>query len=494
MPYNKIPDEVKYCDVISNKYSLSPIMYKNIHITSKKAVKISELLMIGKPYDKGIEPGSQWYIKKSDKYLIRTKAVQEHSYLLYPKGDCIVPINPKKYCNMKIKQGDILLSKDSNIGEVAIIAKDECNNSMISGGLVKLNLKPEIDNFYVFAFLKHQIFKEQLEALCPKGATIKHAGERWMDCLIPFPSQDNKTEVVQYVSKLVQLIINKEYEITHKAQLIIDKIDSTLKNNQKSNTYIYQYPSIKEIEKEKRLDAAIYCKEYASKINLVENFSGGFMTPTEYGFKVIPGPSLEIKLLKTRIDSDSYIEGFYKLIIPTNISEYGTINKITYLGTKRNLPLLKKGDILFGEAGFQKGRSVVLTDDIDAITTNAHGLYARADKVDLKKSIYFRCIFDWYRKMRLVDLMAVGGSGGHFSPEYFDYIRIPKFDGTTIDCIVDLYYKPSNEKMDFKEKKEKLFKRDNELGIVQLSQEIEELKKELNIVLDKIVSDEVVKC
>lgn len=120
-----------------------------------------------------------------------------------------------------------------------------------------------------------------------------------------------------------------------------------------------------------------------------------------------------------------------------NISEFGTINKIQYLGTKKSLPLLKKGDILFGEAGFQKGRSIVLVDEIENCTTNAHGLYARRDDIDLKKSIFFRCIFDWYRNMKLIDLMAVGGSGGHFSPEYFDYIRIPKFPNEVIDEIVN---------------------------------------------------------
>ena len=68
------------------------------------------------------------------------------------------------------------------------------------------------------------------------------------------------------------------------------------------------------------------------------------------------------------------------------------------------MPLLHKGDIIFGEAGFQKGKSVVLTEEIMRCTTNAHGLFARCVPINMKKSYFFRCIFDWYRRQGLIDL------------------------------------------------------------------------------------------
>lgn len=198
---------------------------------------------------------------------------------------------------------------------------------------------------------------------------------------------------------------------------------------------------------------------------------------------------MEIKILKTRIDSDEYIPGFYKLLLPTNISEYGTVNKIQYLGTKKKLPLIKKGDILFGEAGFQKGRSIVLVDEIDNCTTNAHGLYARREDLDIRKSIYFRCVFDWYRNMGLIDLMAVGGSGGHFSPEYFDYIRIPKFPDQVIDTIVSQYSSTVdiNFGSNVKEMKDINL---NDYGIVQLDRKVKILKEYISGTISKILNDE----
>jgi hypothetical protein len=113
------------------------------------------------------------------------------------------------------------------------------------------------------------------------------------------------------------------------------------------------------------------------------------------------------------------------------------------LGTAKELPALTQGDVLFGEAGFGKGRTIVLIDAMDRATTNAHGLYARRTDGDLSESIFFRCIFHWYRSMRLIDLMAVGGSGGHFSPEYFDSLLIPRFPDDVREKIVRLYHSPA---------------------------------------------------
>jgi hypothetical protein len=176
---------------------------------------------------------------------------------------------------------------------------------------------------------------------------------------------------------------------------------------------------------------------------LITNYERGCRTPTAAGFIVTPGPSLEIKILLTRIDSDISKPGFYTLLIPANISEYGTMSKVTWLGTNKKLPLLNQGDILFGEAGFGKGRTIVLIDGMEHATTNAHGLYARRSDGDLTESIFFRCIFHWYRNMRLIDLMAVGGSGGHFSPEYFDSLLIPLFPDKLKEQIAKLYHSPA---------------------------------------------------
>jgi type I restriction enzyme S subunit len=245
-----------------------------------------------------------------------------------------------------------------------------------------------------------------------------------------------------------------------------------------------------------RFDAAIYSHEYKSKMWLMTNYARGCRTPTAAGFTVKPGPSLEIKILRTRLDSETPKPGFYTLLIPANISEYGTMSKIVWMGTAKQLPLLSQGDVLFGEAGFGKGRTIVLIDAMDRATTNAHGLYARRADGDLAESIFFRCIFHWYRSVRLIDLMAVGGSGGHFSPEYFDSLLIPRFPDALKAQIVSLYHSPAATPL----KPPSLGKfveyhrtRNAALGTWQLDAEMKALQAELAGVQELIIQGKSVK-
>lgn len=440
MNYLHVPEQITLKDIREKKVSLSPSMYRAVTIPTTTVKRVRDTLDTNNPFDEGIEPGSKWYLKHSTHHFIRTKALQEYSCLLYPKGDAIIPLNPKVFNHPNLCKGDILMSKDSNVGESAIIDDNHWDNHTFSSGLVRLH--PLIDRYYFFSFIKHRIFKAQLLAMAARGATITHAKNLWLDCFIPFPNQKNAGDVISYVASLMQAIIDKESTIRKRDAAITHLINEELRLEQEIILpLIYAYPGIKEIREQGRLDAAIYDYEYKRKIHRILNYQHGIMSPREMGFIITPGPSLEIKVLRSRIDSDIPIPGFYTLILPANISEYGTMNRIQYLGTSKKLPLLKQGDIIFGEAGFQKGRSIVLVEPYENCTTNAHGLYARRHDADLVSSIFFRCIFNWYRNTHLVDIMAVGGSGGHFSPVYFDdYIRIPKFSREKQQEIASLYH------------------------------------------------------
>ena len=104
--------------------------------------------------------------------------------------------------------------------------------------------------------------------------------------------------------------------------------------------------------------------------------------------------------------------------------------------------------------------------------TNAHGNRLRQNDGDIELSIYVRCILSWYKKFGLFDFMAVGGSGGHISPSYFDQILIPTFPDDVKKKIVELYYDENTKK-----------------GIWQLNEKRLSLLKELDVVLDHIIND-----
>jgi len=484
MKYLCVPSEVSLADLKTKTSSWSAGMYRRVEIPTLHTRAIRELIT---GYDRGSDPGSMYYLEKSTHYLIRTKALQAHSYLIYPKGGAITAINPRAFEDMALTDGDILLSKDSNVGECAMVDGERWRSHTLSGGIVRL--RPSINRHYLFAFLKHELFKTELLSMVPRGATIAHANDLWLDCRIPFPAQRDAADVIAYVAALTEAIVEKERAIYSRNEEIHEKIDVELASNQ-ADTFRYEQPTRDEVARLGRFDAAIYGYEYKSKIARILNYRHGYQTPSAAGFTITPGPSLEIKLLQTRIDSETPKPGFYELLIPANISEYGTMDAVTWLGTARKLPLLRAGDILFGEAGFHKGRSIVLIDEPDRATTNAHGLYARRRDGDLAQSIFFRCVFNWYRRQRLIDLMAVGGSGGHFSPDYFDFVLIPKFPEPLRRQVSYLYHNqtPPPARTATLTDFVAWHKEWNEgLGIWELDQELKALQRTLSEVQGQII-------
>lgn len=490
MKHLRVPREIALADLKTKSYSWSAGMYRRVEIPTRHTRTIRELIT---GYDKGSDPGSIYYMEKSTHYFIRTKSLKAHSYLISSKGGAITPINPRVFEDMALTDGDILLSKDSNVGECAIVDGTTWRNYTLSGGIVRL--RPSINRHYLFAFLKHVLFKTELLSMVPRGATIAHANELWLDCRIPFPSQRDADDVIAYVAALTEAVVEKEKAIRVRSDEILASVETELTANQTSS-FCYEHPTRDEIARLGRFDAAIYGYEYKTKIARILNYRRGYRTPSAAGFTIIPGPSLEIKLLLTRLDSETPKPGFYQLLIPANISEYGTMDAITWLGTARELPLLHAGDILFGEAGFHKGRSIVLIDEPERATTNAHGLYARRNDGDLAQSIFFRCIFNWYRSQRLIDLMAVGGSGGHFSPDYFDFVLIPKFPGALQDKIVRLYHNsvpPPEHKATLANFVAWHREWNKNLGIWELDREMKTLQQTLAAVQEEIIEGRTVK-
>ena len=154
MKYLRVPSEVMLANVKANSASWSAGMYRRVVIPTRKTCAVRDLLS---GYDKGCDPGSLHYLPRSTHYFVRTKALQPHSYLLCPKGDSIIPVNPRVFVDMGLRDGDILLSKDSNVGECAMVDGTAWSRHMLSGGIVRL--RPKINRYYLFAFLKHPLFR-----------------------------------------------------------------------------------------------------------------------------------------------------------------------------------------------------------------------------------------------------------------------------------------------------------------------------------------------
>jgi len=427
--------------ILHDKGFLSASMYSGETIRSPVYDELENFLNDKNPYEIGFEPSSRAYLSMpSDAAckFIRTKALSEDYYLTYFRGGAIIDLSPKFKGEFTVSEGDVLLSKDSNVGQVSIVPEGNWSKTYFSGGVVKLNIKR--DKFFLISFLKTKLFRNQVEGMTPRGATIKHAGTRWLKCKVPLPHQENAELLIDWISCISQAIIDCEQTIISKDNNINELVDTEIRNNQKSCTTTPNHiVSSKSVFESARFDGAFHSQECRQLLNLAKNYKNGSISPDSAGFDVIPGPTLEIKIIKKRLDSKVQLPGYYELFIPKNISEYGSMVKTSYLGTPVKLPYLKKGDVLVGEAGFKKGRSTIYLGKDSNATTNAHGLIIRKRTLNIKESIVFRCIINWYRSTGLFDLLAVGGSGGHLSPSYFPLLQLPQFPESIKNQLNDYY-------------------------------------------------------
>lgn len=398
---------------------------------------------------------------------------------------------PSSFVKMNLKAGDLVISKDSNIGEIVILDKDY-PNVMLSGALYKLPVTEH--KYYLLAMMKHAVFREQLDFIVPKGATIRHAKTLFLDCQIPMPN-NNADNVIKFIECLTQAIVNKQRLIKERHQAILALIEKELLDNQKNNNFSYDYPKIECIQENGRMDATFYSKYYKMLMFPVINYSYGYAPLTEQGLELKPGPSLEIKLLETRIDSDFFIKGFYRLITPKQILNTGVIDKERFIGTAKKIPTIKFGDILFGESG--TGRTMVYLDNCNNTINNAHAHILRPVKGEctLYEAITIRSIMQYYKEKGIIDCLTVGGNGGHLSPSYFNRVFIPNFPTKTQQDISKLYHNPitysmQNATLDNFPKIDEEF--NSQAGIYELDKTAKKLQIILNQAIENIINDEVV--
>lgn len=313
---------------------------------------------------------------------------------------------------------------------------------MFSGGVVRLH--PVCDRYYFFSFLKHPLFKAQLMAMTARGATITHAKTLWLDCIIPFPNQENADRVIRYVSALMEAIVDKEKEIRAKNSLIDKTIEEELVHHQDASiSFIYTLPTIGEIGVLDRLDVGMYSEDFKRKQFLITNYERGYGNREDWGFEIGRGQNLQISCIGKSIYSDEAKSNFYRLVAPTDISEYRTVLQFRYLGNKKELSLLRQGDVVFGAEGFCKGRAVIFADDVQKTITNIHGIIFHPKDGSIIKGIFLGCFLGYLRSIGLVDAIGAGGSGGSLAIEYFHHVPIPKFSVDKQSEIARLYQNQS---------------------------------------------------
>ncbi len=312
--YINIPQYATFNDIKSKNFSLSATQYKSFFIKNKNVVTVRDFLnrdLVRS--DLGSEVGSDAYVEKSNYAFIKTKALQAETYLLDINKESVQNIAPISFIDSNLKKGDLLISKDSNVGEIVILDKDY-PNTMLCGGIYKLPVTDK--KYYLLAFIKNEIFRQQIDFLVPRGSTIRHGKTKFLECKIPLPTK-NQDITIKYIELIMKAIINKEKKIAEKYSMCSDLIMNELKHNQKKRVFKYSLPNINEIINSERMDTKIYSKEYKQSIFYVENYSNGCFT---IPIKKIHGGSTPKKRI---ISEDSELDYFW--VTPTIFSNYGLL-------------------------------------------------------------------------------------------------------------------------------------------------------------------------
>lgn len=489
--YVRTPDSISYATISKKDYSLSASQHMELVMKNKNFVTLKKFLSRNlSRKDLGIEVGTGNYIGYSTHFFIRTKALQSHSFLPDINSETALPMMPSEFINMDLKEGDVIISKDSNIGEIIILDKDY-PNFMLSGALYRLPVIPEL-KYYLLAFVKHDVFREQLNYIVPRGATIRHAKTLFLDCKIPMPNK-NSENTIEYISSLTNAIIKKQKLIKQKHELILQIIENELIENQKNNKFIYGYPSISDINEIGRLDTNLYIDDFKKTEFLLKNYVNGFQNIYDFGFTLSRGQNLQITNIGNSVYSKAHYSNFYTLMLPKHLSKYGTIDTVEYLGNPKKLRTLKKGDLIFGAEGFEKGRSIVIIEEKENTITNIHGITLKQKVSNIIEAIYIKCCLDYLRHKKLIDLYAVGGNGGSLAQKYWDVIPFPIFPIERQKEIATLYHNPSANYDLSSLTLDNFLNKDSEYneqaGIYELDKTARILKLKLEQAIDNIVND-----
>lgn len=489
--YIDVPLYTTLNEIKNKNFSLSATQYKKFCIKNNNIVPVSFFLDRKLNHnDLGSEVGSNAYVENSPFVFIKTKALQPESYLLDITKESIQNITPSAFVNSNLKKGDLLISKDSNVGEIVILDKDY-ENAMLSSAIYKLPVSKH--KYYLLAFMKSELFRQQIDFMVPRGSTIRHGKTKFLDCMIPLPNYDSE-RTIEFVEKLTMAIINKEILIQKRYDKIISLISNELLTNQKEEQFLFNLPSIKEIMELDRMDSSLYSKRFKQNEFLITNYKNGFKTIKQLGFSPSRGQNLQISNIGKSIHTFEKKQDYYTLILPKYLSKYGTVLTKEYLGNPNFLKTLNKGEIIFGAEGNEKGRSLVIIEEQEKTITNIHGITLTQENHDINKGIFVKLFLDYYRYKGMIDDYAVGGNGGSLAIKYWNYLKFPNFPSKIEEEIVNQYYNKnknydlSNIEIEEFEKYEKAFNLD--AGIYDLDMSLKYLQALLDKILNKIANDE----
>ncbi len=459
---------------------LSSSLHKQTNVANNNHLSLKSLLSRElSRSDLGKEVGSINYVSGSNFFFIKTKALQTFSFLPILNSESTESIMPQSFVEYNLKAGDVILSKDSNIGEIVILDKDY-PHYMLSGALYKLPLN-EFDKFYILAFIKHRYFREQLNRLVPKGATLRHAGTKFLDCNIPFPLK-NKEAIINHISNVTKKIIEIEIEIKKRDSEINDIIETELVENQKPDSnYSFSHATYRQLSTGNRLDTGVYSNTFQQITHLLTNYKLGVFYID--AAKLRSGSTPKIR------DISDYRDDGIRWITPTNCSDWGFIQTHEKISTPTQNNLGEDAVLLINRTSRGgKGEYVGIGTfyDYDAYGEGHHnqGIY-RITGYNKELLVFITTFMNTKMMRKYCSALSVGSKMKEIKSEQFLSIPIPTFGQKVIKQVYKLFY---TENFDRNIDAILSLKHSN-IGLFHLSIAENILTKYLDSVLDMIINN-----
>lgn len=496
MDFIKTKTSVKISELFNKAHTentLSASDCKDLIIKNNNCVILRNLtnkIILGK------EIGSEQYLPKSDHRFLKTTNINRNFQIDEKNIEYCTPnfkANPKK--------NNILIVKDGGgdgLGEVSIYPYDNKNNKdSISAGIIAIELKENIRN-YVFGVLKSNFFKNYIDLNTPQGSTIRHSKMVALDFNVPFPTDKNNEKpklVEDFVSVLVQNIIDKENEIGVKNNEIDKLIQKELEVKNSKNQLEYRYPKISELKKETRLDSLIYKKETKEILNLIKNYKLGYKTFSERGYKTKRGQNLAISVVGESFYAQEYKKNFYQLVTSTNLTEFRTLDTIRFLGNKNNLIEINKGDILLSATGnvdTSIGKTFVFCEKENKMCSNFNSFFLYKENYNIEENVFISLILSWFKNVGFYKNLVGRANGGSLTESHFDKLLIPNFEPDMVSLLSQKYFNeiPKFKNLELHSYLKNEIERNKKIGIYQLNIELFQLKEKLNETIRKIVMNE----
>lgn len=459
------------------KFSFCPKDYRTLSITNINTIQLSKIC---KRMYKGGEIGTDSYMKKSIYRFLKTVNI---SSKLTTDTSSIEFCMPNKLSKPKL--GDILIVKDGagdGLGEVAYYNIKNNKTDSISAGLLGIEIE-EQNRYYVLGILKSKHFKSFIDINTAQGSTIRHSKLVALDYPISFPSIKNYPTpdlIEEYVSLIVQNIIDKEEQVESKNKEIDLEIENELLTNSNGQSFIMSNPKISIIRTGNRFDTSVYSESYKRAEHLITSYNNGYYHINEK--KVSPGKTPDDYFFsETKRNSK-----FSFWITPKNVFRRQLLYQ-TFIHTKATTKIKRNTIILNGIRYVGNG---IFIDNDEKHYANQNTLLIDNFKDQNKQLILF-CFLTSNLGRFMQTAQRNFGIVPILYKENLCKIPIPDFTPEIEISIIKKYYNVVDKiiNLSLEDYLVKQKERNKMLGIHQLNNEIFILRDKLNDIISDIIND-----